>query len=144
MKKSVSDEELETLISESELDNKPNETTSQPEDNVTTIDEIFGETTNSKPDSLGGGSDLLLDSPLMSLIEFVQGDLVVKSKNVYALKKLLSQDAAKLKLKSSSGQFVFGNDSESLGASGEYFRLYYLETVPELTGGVVELSLIHI
>lgn len=138
LKKSVSDEELETLISESELDNKPNETTSQPEDNVTTIDEIFGETTNSKPDSLGGGSDLLLDSPLMSLIEFVQGDLVVKSKNVYALKKLLSQDAAKLKLKSSSGQFIFGNDSESLGASGEYFRLYYLETVPELTGGVVE------
>jgi preprotein translocase subunit SecD len=138
LKKSVSDEELETLISESELDNKPNETTSQPEDNVTTIDEIFGETTNSKPDGLGGGSDLLLDSPLMSLIEFVQGDLVVKSKNVYALKKLLSQDAAKLKLKSSSGQFIFGNDSESLGASGEYFRLYYLETVPELTGGVVE------
>ena len=138
LKKSVSDEELETLISESELDNKPNETIKQPEDNVTTIDEIFGETTNSKPDSLGGGSDLLLDSPLMSLIEFVQGDLVVKSKNVYALKKLLSQDAAKLKLKSSSGQFIFGNDSESLGASGEYFRLYYLETVPELTGGVVE------
>ena len=138
LKKSVSDEELETLISESKLDNKPNETTNPSEDNVTTIDEIFGETTNSKPDSLGGGSDLLLDSPLMSLIEFVQGDLVVKSKNVYALKKLLSQDAAKLKLKSSSGQFIFGNDSESLGASGEYFRLYYLETVPELTGGVVE------
>lgn len=138
LKKSVSDEELETLISESKLDKKPNETTDQPEDNVTTIDEIFGETTNSKSDSLGGESDLLLDSPLMSLIEFVQGDLVVKSKNVYALKKLLSQDAAKLKLKSSSGQFIFGNDSESLGASGEYFRLYYLETVPELTGGVVE------
>ena len=138
LKKSVSDEELETLISESKLDNKPNEATNQPEDNVTTIDEIFGETTNSKSDSLGGESDLSLDSPLMSLIEFVQGDLVVKSKNIYALKKLLSQDAAKLKLKSSSGQFVFGNDSESLGASGEYFRLYYLETVPELTGGVVE------
>ena len=58
----------------------------------------------------------------------------------YALKKLLSEETAKLKLKSSSGQFVFGNDSESLGAAGEYFRLYYLETVPELTGGVVEKS----
>ena len=138
LKKSVSEEELETLISESKLDKKAAEATKHPEDDVTTIDEIFGETANSKSDSLGGESDLSFDSPLQSLIEFVQGDLVVKSKNVYALKKLLSQDAAKLKLKSSSGQFIFGNDSESLGASGEYFRLYYLETVPELTGGVVE------
>ena len=138
LKKSVSEEELEILISESKLDKKPTEATNQSEDNVTTVDEIFGETTNPRSDSLGGESDLSFDSPLQSLIEFVQGDLVVKSKNVYALKKLLSQEAAKLKLKSSSGQFIFGNDSESLGASGEYFRLYYLETVPELTGGVVE------
>ncbi|MFL2989538.1 MAG: protein translocase subunit SecD [Candidatus Neomarinimicrobiota bacterium] len=138
LRKSVSEEELETLISESKLDKKPAEVTKQLEDNITTIDEIFGETANYQSDSLGGESDLSFDSPLQSLLEFVQGDLVVKSKNVYALKKLLSQDAAKLKLKSSSGQFIFGSDSESLGASGEYFRLYYLETVPELTGGVVE------
>ena len=138
LKKSVSEEELETLISESKLDKKPTEDSNQSENNVTTVDEIFGETTDSNSDNLGGESDLSLDSPLQSLIEFVQGDLVVKSKNVYALKKLLSEETAKLKLKSSSGQFVFGNDSESLGASGEYFRLYYLETVPELTGGVVE------
>ena len=138
MKKSVSEEELEILISESKLDKKPTKDSNQSENNVTTVDEIFGETTDSNSDNLGGESDLSLDSPLQSLIEFVQGDLVVKSKNVYALKKLLSEETAKLKLKSSSGQFVFGNDSESLGASGEYFRLYYLETVPELTGGVVE------
>ena len=138
LKKSVSEEELEILISESKLDKKPTEATKQSKNNVTTVDEIFGETTNSRSDSLGGESDLSFDSPLQSLIEFVQGDLVVKSKNIYALKKLLSQEAAKLKLKSSSGQFIFSNDSESLGASGEYFRLYYLETVPELTGGVVE------
>ena len=138
LKKSVSEEELEILISESTIDKQPIKATKQVENNFTTVDEIFGETTNSKSDSLGGDSDLLLDSPLQSLIEFVQGDLVVKSKNVYALKKLLSQDAARLKLKSSSGQFIFSNDSESLGTSGEYFRLYYLETVPELTGGVVE------
>jgi len=138
LKKSVSEEELEILISESKLDKKPTDDSNQSENNVTTVDEIFGETTDSNSDNLGGESDLSLDSPLQSLIEFVQGDLVVKSKNVYALKKLLSEETAKLKLKSSSGQFVFGNDSESLGASGEYFRLYYLETVPELTGGVVE------
>ena len=64
--------------------------------------------------------------------------MVVKSRNVYALKKLLNDNSAKLKLKSSSGQFLFSNDSELLGNSEEYFKLYYLESNPELTGGVVE------
>ena len=64
--------------------------------------------------------------------------MVVKSKNLYALKKLLNEEGAKLKLKSSTGQFLFSNNSEQLGTSGEYFRLYYLESMPELTGGVVE------
>ena len=43
LKKSVSEEELEILISESKLDKKPTEATNQSEDNVTTVDEIFGE-----------------------------------------------------------------------------------------------------
>jgi len=138
LRKSVSEEELATLISEANLNTQSAKSNNNLENNVTTIDEIFGETTNSETDSLGLESNLLLNSPLQSLIEFVQGDMVVKSKNIYALKKLLSQDAAKLKLKSSSGQFIFSNDSESLGTSGDYFRLYYLEDSPELTGGVVE------
>ena len=51
--------------------------------------------------------------------------MVVKTKNVYALKKLLDDDGAKLKLKSSSGQFLFSNNSETIGTLREYFRLYY-------------------
>ena len=137
LRKSVGEEEIKSLIDETSASIQSTKPIEKIESDFTTVDEIFGETTNSKADSLSSESDLLLDSPLQSLIEFVQGDMVVKSKNVYALKKLLSQESAKLKLKSSAGQFIFSNDSESLGAE-DYFRLYYLEAVPELTGGVVE------
>ena len=134
LKEAVSSEDLESLIAESTIDDKTDNEKQSPDDNVTTIDEIFGETDVATSDS----SDLIIDSPLQSLIEFVQGDMVVKSKNLYALKKLLNEEGAKLKLKSSTGQFLFSNNSEQLGTSGEYFRLYYLEATPELTGGVVE------
>ena len=137
LKKNVSDEELQKLISETSTSNEKN-TEDLIDDNVTTVDEIFGETTSDVSDSIKTGSDLIIDSPFQSLIEFVQGDMVVKTKNIYALKKLLDEDGAKLKLKSSSGQFLFSNNSETIGTSGEYFRLYYLESLPELTGGVVE------
>ena len=138
LKKAVSSEDLESLIAESNIDDKTNNEKQSPDENVTTIDEIFGETDVAVSDSSDLKSDLVIDSPLQSLIEFVQGDMVVKSKNLYALKKLLNEDGAKLKLKSSKGQFLFSNNSEQLGASEEYFRLYYLESMPELTGGVVE------
>ena len=138
LKKAVSSEDLESLIAESTIDDKTNNEKQSPDDNVTTIDEIFGETDVATSDSSEFKSDLVIDSPLQSLIEFVQGDMVVKSKNLYALKKLLNEEGAKLKLKSSTGQFLFSNNSEELGTSGEYFRLYYLESMPELTGGVVE------
>ena len=138
LKKAVSSEDLESLIAESTIDEKTNNEKQSPDENVTTIDEIFGETDAAVSDSSDLKSDLVIDSPLQSLIEFVQGDMVVKSKNLYALKKLLNEDGAKLKLKSSKGQFLFSNNSEQLGASEEYFRLYYLESMPELTGGVVE------
>ena len=137
LKKNVSNEELEKLISETSTINE-NNTEDLTDNNVTTVDEIFGETTSNFSDSIETKSDLAVDSPFQSLIEFVQGDMVVKTKNVYALKKLLDDDGAKLKLKSSSGQFLFSNNSETIGTSGEYFRLYYLESLPELTGGVVE------
>ena len=137
LKKNVSNEELEKLISETSTSNEQN-TEDIADNNVTTVDEIFGETTPNVSDNIETKSDLTVDSPFQSLIEFVQGDMVVKTKNVYALKKLLDDDGAKLKLKSSSGQFLFSNNSETIGTSGEYFRLYYLESLPELTGGVVE------
>ena len=114
------------------------ETNEKTDSDVTTIDEIFGETESIGEDSAIHESDLLLESPLQSLIEFVQGDMAVNTKNLYSLNKLLSKEEVKLKLKSSSGQFLFSNDSETLSGSGQYYRLYYIEDKPELTGGVVE------
>ena len=138
LKKSVSDEEFADIKDSAEKEAPKKDEDAKPDDNVTTIDEIFGETSSNEVDSLSLESDLMTESPIQSLIEIVQGDMAVNTKNLYSLNKLLSKEEVQLKLKSSSGQFLFSNDSEPIGTSGEYYRLYYIEDKPELTGGVVE------
>ncbi len=138
LKKSVSDEEFADIKDSSKKETPKKDEDAKPDDNVTTIDEIFGETSSNEVDSLSLESDLMTESPIQSLIEIVQGDMAVNTKNLYSLNKLLSKEEVQLKLKSSSGQFLFSNDSEPIGTSGEYYRLYYIEDKPELTGGVVE------
>ena len=138
LKKSVSDEEFADIKDNAEKEAPKKDEDAKSDDNVTTIDEIFGETSSSEIDSLSLESDLMTESPIQSLIEIVQGDMAVNTKNLYSLNKLLSKEEVQLKLKSSSGQFLFSNDSEPIGTSGEYYRLYYIEDKPELTGGVVE------
>ena len=138
LKKSVSDEEFADIKDSAGKETPKKDEDAKPDDNVTTIDEIFGETSSNEVDSLSLESDLMTESPIQSLIEIVQGDMAVNTKNLYSLNKLLSKEEVQLKLKSSSGQFLFSNDSEPIGTSGEYYRLYYIEDKPELTGGVVE------
>jgi len=138
LKKSVSDEEFADIKDSAGKEAPKKDEDAKPDDNVTTIDEIFGETSSNEVDSLSLESDLMAESPIQSLIEIVQGDMAVNTKNLYSLNKLLSKEEVQLKLKSSSGQFLFSNDSEPIGTSGEYYRLYYIEDKPELTGGVVE------
>ena len=138
LKKSVSDEEFADIKDSAGKEVPKKDEDAKPDDNVTTIDEIFGETSSNEVDSLSLESDLMTESPIQSLIEIVQGDMAVNTKNLYSLNKLLSKEEVQLKLKSSSGQFLFSNDSEPIGTSGEYYRLYYIEDKPELTGGVVE------
>ena len=138
LKKSVSDEEFAYIKDSAGKEAPKKDEDAKPDDNVTTIDEIFGETSSNEVDSLSLESDLMTESPIQSLIEIVQGDMAVNTKNLYSLNKLLAKEEVQLKLKSSSGQFLFSNDSEPIGTSGEYYRLYYIEDKPELTGGVVE------
>ena len=138
LKKSVSDEEFADIKDNAGRETPKKDEDLKPDDDVTTIDEIFGETIGNEVDSLSLESDLMTESPIQSLIEIVQGDMAVNTKNLYSLNKLLSKEEVQLKLKSSSGQFLFSNDSEPIGTSGEYYRLYYIEDKPELTGGVVE------
>ncbi len=137
LQKSVSDDEFATLNADNK-DITTKEINEKSDDGVTTVDEIFGETESVQEDSLSQKLDILSDSPLQSLIESIPGDMAVNARNMYALNKLLSKEEVQLKLKSSSGQFLFSNDSETIAGSGEYFRLYYIENKPELTGGVVE------
>jgi preprotein translocase subunit SecD len=138
LKRSVSDEDLADINANTKKALDIKETNEKTDSEVTTIDEIFGEIKSIGEDSTIQESDLLLESPLQSLIEFVQGDMAVNTKNMYSLNKLLSKEEVQLKLKSSSGQFLFSNNSETLAESGQYYRLYYIEDKPELTGGVVE------
>ena len=137
LQKSVSDDEFAALNADTkEITTK--EINEKSDDGVITVDEIFGETESVQEDSLAQKQDILSESPLQSLIESIPGDMAVNARNMYALNKLLSKEEVQLKLKSSSGQFLFSNDSETIAGSGEYFRLYYIENKPELTGGVVE------
>ena len=132
LQKSVGDDEFAAFNADTKEINE------KSDDGVTTVDEIFGETESVQEDSLAQKQDILSESPLQSLIESIPGDMAVNARNMYALNKLLSKEEVQLKLKSSSGQFLFSNDSETIAGSGEYFRLYYIENKPELTGGVVE------
>ena len=137
LQKSFSDDEFAVLNADNK-DITTKEINEKSDDGVTTVDEIFGETESVQEDSLAQKQDILSESPLQSLIESIPGDMAVNARNMYALNKLLSKEEVQLKLKSSSGQFLFSNDSETIAGSGEYFRLYYIENKPELTGGVVE------
>ena len=137
LQKSVSDDEFAALNTDKkEITTK--EINEKSDDGVITVDEIFGETESVQGDILSQKPDILSEAPLQSLIESIPGDMAVNARNMYALNKLLSKEEVQLKLKSSSGQFLFSNDSETIAGSGEYFRLYYIENKPELTGGVVE------
>ena len=137
LQKSVSDDEFAALNTDKkEITTK--EINEKSDDGVITVDEIFGETESAQGDILSQKPDILSEAPLQSLIESIPGDMAVNARNMYALNKLLSKEEVQLKLKSSSGQFLFSNDSETIAGSGEYFRLYYIENKPELTGGVVE------
>ena len=137
LQKSVSDDEFAALNTDKkEITTK--EINEKSDDGVITVDEIFGETESVQEDILSQKPDILSEAPLQSQIESIPGDMAVNARNMYALNKLLSKEEVQLKLKSSSGQFLFSNDSETIAGSGEYFRLYYIENKPELTGGVVE------
>ena len=138
LKNSVNDEEFAVIKDSAEKEVFKQDEDLKNDNDVTTIDEIFGETSSNEIDSLSKESDLMSESPIQSLIEIIQGDMAVSTKNLYSLNKLLAKEEVQLKLKSSSGQFMFSNDSEPIGPSGEYFRLYFIEDKPELTGGVVE------
>ena len=58
----------------------------------------------------------------------------------YSLKKLIETSKVQKKLKNANGQILFSQEPKSINPDSpeKFYRLYYLENQPELTGGIVE------
>ncbi len=105
-----------------------------------TVSDLFGDESNTNTDEvINDKIDEKL--PFSGLLVSLQGDMGVKENDVYALKKLIENPDIQSKLANSNGQFLFSQEAENLsleGSGDKFFRFYYLEKSPELTGGVVE------
>ena len=109
----------------------------------TTVSELFGEeqvTPNESIENEDFDDDIFLENPFSGLLTAIPGDMGVEEKNLYAFKKLLDREEVKSTLENSNGQFLFSQQSEPITANDpkKYYKLYYLEKRPELTGGIVE------
>ena len=109
----------------------------------TTVSELFGEeqvTPSASIENEDFDDDIFLENPFSGLLTAIPGDMGVEEKNLYAFKKLLDREEVKSTLENSNGQFLFSQQSEPITANDpkKYYKLYYLEKRPELTGGIVE------
>ncbi len=143
LKETTDVDELKELAEagQTKAEEKPFEEAKE-DDGTKTVAELFGET-----DPMPGkatedaGADIFAEAPFSSLLAALPGDMGVPEKNVYAIKKLLDKPEVQSKLKNANGQFVFSNDAEAFTGTTvpeKFYRLYYLEKTPELTGGVVD------
>ena len=110
---------------------------------TTTVSELFGEeevTPNESTESVEFDDDIFLENPFSGLLTAIPGDMGIEEKNLYAFKKLLDREEVKSTLENSNGQFLLSQQSEPITANDtkNYYKLYYLEKRPELTGGIVE------
>ena len=109
----------------------------------TTVSELFGEEQvlpNESTENEDFDDDIFLENPFSGLLTAIPGDMGIEEKNLYALKKLLDREEVKSTLENSNGQFLLSQQSEPITANDpkKYYKLYYLEKRPELTGGIVE------
>ena len=132
---------VENTTTTKATENKTSELGEVQKDSSTTVSELFGETDKSPSDTGNTSENIFTDNPLTSLLTIFSGDLGVKEKNAYAVRKLLERPEVLSKLNDANGQFLFSNDATTLDgdlSQDKYYRLYFLEKSPELTGGVVE------
>ena len=107
----------------------------------TTVSELFGEDKKTvASDTIGTMDDIFSDSPFSGLLTALPGDIAIERKNLYSFKKLLNNKEVQSILDRSNGQFLISHSSEILSGNTaeEFFRIYYIEKNPELTGGIVE------
>ena len=107
----------------------------------TTVSELFGEDKKTvASDTISTMDDIFSDAPFSGLLTALPGDIAIERKNLYSFKKLLNNKEVQSILDRSNGQFLIGHSSEILSGNTaeEFFRIYYIEKNPELTGGIVE------
>ena len=133
------DENLATSIKQDTKEPDEN----KKEDGSTTVSELFGDTeTNVDPSNKDENTidDIFLEAPFSGLLSSIPGDMGIEDKNLYAFKKLLDRKEVRSTLENANGQFLLSHQAETIAANApeKYYRLYYLEKKPELTGGIVD------
>ena len=134
-----SNNDQESAIKEKEMaeieDNKT-------EEQATTVSELFGESESNATgsDNQNNLEDIFSEAPFSGLLTSLPGDMGIEEKNIYAFKKLLAKPEVQSKLDNANGQFLLSQEAEtaSTNEAVKFYRLYYLEKRPELTGGIVE------
>ena len=110
----------------------------------TTVSELFGDQEEAPLDQStkdeGSSDDIFLEAPFSGLLSSIPGDMGIDEKNLYAFRKLLKRDEVRSTLENANGQFLLSQQAEPVAPNSpeKYYRLYYLEKKPELTGGIVE------
>lgn len=115
------------------------------DDKTITVSELFGDTEQelavSEDTSVVVDKRLFEESPFSSLLRNFDRDLGVPESNVYAVNKILALPEVEQLLGSTSSKFSLSHKAQELtDASGNQiniYRLYHLESEPELTGGVI-------
>ena len=106
------------------------------------VSELFAQDESAKKDSLFSEDvqDIFDDAPFSSFLTALPGDIGVEQKNIYSLKKLIENSEVQKKLKNANGQILFSQEPKSITPDSpeKFYRLYYLENQPELTGGIVK------
>ena len=106
------------------------------------VSELFAQDESAEKDSLFSkdAQDIFDDAPFSSFLTALPGDIGVEEKNIYSLKKLIENSEVQKILKNANGQILFSQEPKSITPDSpeKFYRLYYLENQPELTGGIVE------
>ena len=123
-------------------DKEPKKEENKTEDQSTTVSELFGESDSqtANTDTENTLDNIFSEAPFSGLLTSLPGDIGIEEKNVYAFKKLLAKPEVQSKLNNANGQFLLSQEVETATTNDavSFYRLYYLEKKPELTGGIVE------
>ena len=126
------------LTKPSSIENKKEDTDNKAKQ----VSELFAQDESTEKDSLFSkdAQDIFDDAPFSSFLTALPGDIGVEEKNIYSLKKLIENSEVQKILKNANGQILFSQEPKSITPDSpeKFYRLYYLENQPELTGGIVE------